>query len=92
MAYKTSMNRPVNSVDSALFRFSFRCRLDLWSSPALRGARSNWTYVGPMFTTNVTVNGANKIQREFVTSGYIGFGEQGSTRVVTQNNGGPTCK
>ena len=59
-------------------------RLDLWRSPALRGNRSNWTYVGPMFTTTRSSQG-NQITKEFVTTGYFGFGGGGSTRVVTQN-------
>ena len=59
-------------------------RLDLWRSPALRGNASNWTYVGPMFTTARSSQG-NQITKEFVTTGYFGFGDGGATRVVTQN-------
>ena len=51
-----------------------------------------------MFTTNVTKSGAKEspgaITREFVTSGYFGGlpgdPDGGKTRVVTQNNAGPT--
>eukprot|EP00662_Eupelagonemidae_sp_cell21_P055639 gene55639-17919_t len=73
-------------------------RLDLYASPALRGAKAAWRYVGPMFTTNTTASGDKKspgaITREFVTSGYFGGvpgdPDGGKTRVVTQNNAGPT--
>eukprot|EP00935_MAST-01C_sp_MAST-1C-sp1_P000043 g43.t1 len=65
-------------------------RLDLWKSPALHGDKMNWTYIRPMFTTSETVNSKTAISAEFVTSGYFGFGDGGTTRVVTQNNAGPT--
>ena len=57
-----------------------------------------WKQLPPMFTTNVTKSGAKEspgaITREFVTSGYFGGlpgdPDGGKTRVVTQNNAGPT--
>jgi len=77
-------------------------RLDLFTSPALRGADADWTQLladeGGMFTTNMTVSGAVRspgaITGEFVTSGYFGGlpgdPDGGRTRVVTQNRAGPT--
>jgi len=59
----------------------------------------NWEQLPPLFTTNVTKSGKKwshgAITREFVTSGYFGGlpgdpDSDGSTRVVTQNNAGPT--
>ena len=57
-----------------------------------------WMQLPAMFTTNVTTSGKistpSAITREFVTSGYFGglSGDPagGKTRVVTQNNAGPT--
>ena len=77
-------------------------RLDLFTSPALRGADADWTQLlvddGGMFTTNMTVSGGVRspgaITGEFVTSGYFGGipgdPDGGSTRVVTQNRAGAT--
>jgi sucrose-6-phosphate hydrolase SacC (GH32 family) len=70
-------------------------QLELLSAATLRGP---WTQLPPMFTTNITCSaGACKhgaITNEFVTSGYFGGlagdPDGGSTRVVTQNNAGPT--
>jgi len=70
-------------------------QLELLSAPTLRGP---WAQLPPMFTTNVTCSaGACKhgaISGEFVTSGYVGGlkndPDGGSTRVVMQNNAGPT--
>eukprot|EP00040_Diaphanoeca_grandis_P043581 m.9702 g.9702 ORF g.9702 m.9702 type:complete len:637 (-) comp7875_c0_seq1:107-2017(-) len=73
-------------------------QLELLVSPSLRGPTMDWKQLEPMFTTNVTKSGAatqsGAITREFVTSGYFGGipgdPDGGSTRVVTQNNAGPT--
>jgi len=73
-------------------------QLELLVSPALHGERAEWRQLSPMFTTNVTKSGMEEkpgaITREFVTSGYFGGlagdPDGGKTRVVTQNNGGPT--
>jgi len=70
-------------------------RLDLFTAPKFDGP---WTQLPAMFTTNTTKSGTkfnpNAITREFVTSGYFGglTGDpaNGATRVVTQNNAGPT--
>eukprot|EP00656_Telonema_subtile_P006023 TRINITY_DN12768_c0_g2_i1.p1 TRINITY_DN12768_c0_g2~~TRINITY_DN12768_c0_g2_i1.p1 ORF type:complete len:507 (+),score=67.93 TRINITY_DN12768_c0_g2_i1:174-1694(+) len=73
-------------------------QLELLVSPSLHGPDMNWTQLPPLFTTNSTKSGAKTnpgaITGEFVTSGYFGGlpGDPagGSTRVVTQNNAGPT--
>lgn len=73
-------------------------QLELLTSPVLHGEGMDWVQLEPMFTTNVTCNGAvcveGAITREFVTSGYFGGipgdPDGGLTRVVTQNNAGPT--
>eukprot|EP00037_Helgoeca_nana_P037818 m.17890 g.17890 ORF g.17890 m.17890 type:complete len:641 (+) comp9448_c1_seq1:4801-6723(+) len=73
-------------------------QLELLTSPVLRGAGTNWVQLDAMFTTNMTKSGAatapGAITREFVTSGYFGGipgdPDGGTTRVVTQNNAGPT--
>jgi len=70
-------------------------RLDLFTAPSFNGP---WTQLAPLFTTNMTKSGRvsspGAITREFVTSGYFGGlpGDpaNGTTRVVTQNNAGPT--
>ena len=70
-------------------------QLELLSAPTLRGP---WTPLPPMFTTNVTCSAGEcnhgAINSEFVTSNYFGGlagdPDGGSTRVVTQNNAGPT--
>lgn len=73
-------------------------QLELLVSPSLHGPDMNWTQLPPLFTTNVTKSGLavkhGAITREFVTSGYFGGlpGDPagGKTRVITQNNAGPT--
>lgn len=73
-------------------------QLELLTSPKLHGDGADWVQLKPMFTTNVTCSGADcrhgAIEREFVTAGYFGGipGDPagGATRVVTQNNAGPT--
>ena len=78
-------------------------RLDLFTSPALRGPNASWTQLlthdGGLFTTDTTVDSAGvktpgAITGEFVTSGYFGGlpGDPGggATRVVTQNRAGAT--
>ena len=64
--------------------------LQLYSSPKLRGAGANWTYIGPMVVTNKTPLD-DSMTAEFVTSGYFGSvpGDPrgGKTRVVTNNGG-----
>lgn len=73
-------------------------QLELLRSPALHGAKADWVQLEPMFTTNRTCSGARctdgAVTREFVTSGYFGGlpgdPDGGSTRVITQNNNGPT--
>eukprot|EP00912_Choanoflagellata_sp_UC4_P000489 UC4_evm5s302 len=73
-------------------------QLELLVSDALHGPKANWQQLEPMFTTNITKSGAavheGAITREFVTSGYFGGvpgdPDGGLTRVVTQNNAGPT--
>lgn len=73
-------------------------QLELLVSDALHGAKANWKQLPPMFTTNTTKSGAQAtpgaIKAEFVTSGYFGGiagdPDGGKTRVVTQNNAGPT--
>lgn len=70
-------------------------QLELFTADSFMGP---WTQLAPMFTTNTTVSGGKvspgAITREFVTSGYFGAlpGDPagGKTRVLTQNNGGPT--
>jgi hypothetical protein len=73
-------------------------QLELLVSDALHGPKANWKQLPPLFTTNVTKSGMasspGAITREFVTSGYFGGlsgdPDGGKTRVVTQNNAGPT--
>jgi len=73
-------------------------QLELLTSPALHGPNADWKQLDPMFTTPVTMSGQfkspNAIEREFVTAGYFGGvpgdPDGGTTRVVTQNNAGPT--
>ena len=64
--------------------------LQLYTSPKLRGAGANWTYVSPMIVTNKTPLD-DSVTAEFVTSGYFGNvpGDPrgGLTRVVTNNGG-----
>jgi hypothetical protein len=64
--------------------------LELLSAPSLHGP---WTQLGPMFVTTQS-GGPRKITGEFVTSNYFGHLEGdpdgGASRVVTQNDGGPT--
>ena len=70
-------------------------QLELLSAPTLRGP---WTQLPPMFMTNATCSAGEcthgAINSEFVTSNYFGGlagdPDGGSTRVVTQNNAGPT--
>ena len=70
-------------------------RLDLFVADKFDGP---WTQLPAMFTTNTTMSGGaaavGAITREFVTSGYFGGlpgdPDVGATRVVTQNNAGPT--
>ena len=71
-------------------------RLDLFTASNFNGP---WEQLDPMFTTNLTYRGFGHIEsghitREFVTSGYFGGlqgdPDNGTTRVVTQNNGGAT--
>jgi hypothetical protein len=45
--------------------------LELCTSPKLRGAGANWTYIGPMIVTNKTPLD-DSVTAEFVTSGYFG--------------------
>jgi hypothetical protein len=48
-------------------------RLDLWSSPALHGAKADWQYIGPMFTSNRSYPLPTGVKHdEFVTSNYFG--------------------
>ena len=76
-------------------------RMDMWSSPSLRGPGANWSYVGPMLTTTafpVPAGGGDGSGhggcvgqcREFVTSGFFGSvpGDPrgGRTRVLTHGN------
>lgn len=73
-------------------------QLELLVSDELHGSKANWKQLPPLFTTNVTCSGKTckkgAITREFVTSGYFGGltgdPDGGKTRVVTQNNAGPT--
>lgn len=73
-------------------------QLELLVSPSLHGPGMDWEQLPPLFTTNVTKSGASvkhgAITREFVTSGYFGGlagdPDEGKTRVITQNNAGPT--
>eukprot|EP00658_Telonema_sp_P-2_P004396 TRINITY_DN11645_c0_g1_i15.p1 TRINITY_DN11645_c0_g1~~TRINITY_DN11645_c0_g1_i15.p1 ORF type:complete len:585 (+),score=135.33 TRINITY_DN11645_c0_g1_i15:101-1855(+) len=73
-------------------------QLELLASPALHGPGMDWKTLAPLFTTNMTKSGnltsPGAITAEFVTSGYFGGlpgdPDGGSTRVITQNNGGPT--
>ena len=63
--------------------------LELLSSKSLHGP---WKQLGPMFVTNRSAG--RPIHGEFVTSNYFGAlagdPDGGTTRVVTQNNGGST--
>ena len=46
--------------------------LGMWTSPALRGAGADWSYVGPVFETNATVLKDGFLSKEFVTIDYVG--------------------
>jgi sucrose-6-phosphate hydrolase SacC (GH32 family) len=73
-------------------------QLEILTSPSLHGAGMDWKQLEPMFTTNMTKSGmqtsVGAILREFVTAGYFGGlpgdPDGGTTRVVTQNEGGAT--
>ena len=51
-------------------------QLQMWTSPSLRGPKSDWRRIGPLFTANMTKSGAHAlpgaIRDVFVTSDYIG--------------------
>lgn len=68
-------------------------RIDMWTSPYLRGPRADWRYVGPLIQSNRTVltghGDTNLLEGEFITAGYFGAlpgdPRQGRTRVFTNN-------
>lgn len=64
-------------------------QLDLYSSPLLHGPGSNWTHIGPMFTSNITMLDQSE-HAEFVTPEYLGNipgdTKKGATRIVTNND------
>lgn len=67
--------------------------LVMWKSPALRGPKADWQYVGPVFTSNATVIPGAFLEKEFVTIDYIGSlkGDpkaNGATRLFLNNVGG----
>ena len=43
-----------------------------WRSPALRGPKADWQYVGPVFSSNRTVIPGAHLAKEFVTIDYLG--------------------
>ncbi len=72
-------------------------QLDLWTSPALRGARARWRHLGSMFTsshTALTHHGDHNVEnKEFVTVDYIGSmpgDETGRVRVIVNNDASAT--
>ena len=68
-------------------------QLAMWRSPALRGAKANWTRISPLFTTNTTKSGANvsdgAVNNVFVTSNYIGAGTSFECHFIPQTEHSP---